>query len=208
MKQVECKTNWDEMLPLEASENRFCKVCSQEIHDITNKSAEEIEWLKTKSTNKFCVKTNVEQIKNYQRYLRLKKIGIIGLLVIGSFYNNGVLARNQPDKKTYKIELLETDSTTIIIKGKIRERNKWKIKIPLDATLKIYNQEGLVIKEVKTDKKGRFKIKIPKKVLGEEYSILITSVGYLNFTINKIKVEDTTLKIVMKHKMIRVGYYF
>jgi len=209
--QKGCKKSWTEMTPLENSDNRFCHFCSKEIFDITNKTKSEIDNLK-KSNNNLCVKATIQQIGNSSHHLRpykgLKKIGIISLLLIGNSFNNNIFSQNQ-NQKSYKIEWSQTDSDEIIIKGKTKQKKKIGIKTPIQTTIKIYNQEGLQIKQIETDKKGKFKINIPKKILGETYSIISEARGFKSVKISKIKIEDASFKIIMERedKLFYIGYF-
>ncbi|MFZ5553518.1 MAG: T9SS type A sorting domain-containing protein [Bacteroidota bacterium] len=99
-----CHENWDKMTPVE--KGRFCKVCSKEVVDFTNKKREEIISILENTSGNTCgrfLNTHVET----GRLKKKKKPGVISRVKIGLMIFIGFLFASKNTKAQGQVSLVK-----------------------------------------------------------------------------------------------------
>lgn len=209
----DCKENWDKMTPIENSDNRYCHKCAMIIHDLTGLSDEAVAALKNSPERPVCVRQNIRP--NYKlHYIKpnlgfnnslTKGIGIMGLFFMGAFSNSS-FAQNINNGQKPQIVLTDTSTEMITIKGITTKKTRLGFRKGVQSTLEIRNADGLVVKTIETSKHGRFKIEIPKNILGENY-IISAYKNYLYADLYSLEPKSGKFNILLEETIIRVGYF-
>ncbi len=180
-----CEESWDNMTF--SKNGRFCNVCEREVFDLTNFDINVIQK-KFLGTNK-CVRIEESQLDILKYLFPIKKIAIATSIVAGGILNTN--SYSQSDVNT----VISDSSKYCYITGYLFYKNK------KEKFKNVYFVVNDTLYQTKTDKKGFFKLLVPKNS-----EVFFSNTGERFFT----KEEEINLgKIKRKRvKVARIGSSF
>ena len=191
---------------------RYCKVCATQVHDVVGLSQWEIAILKYNAGENFCTRHTQGQVEKYARKLspvaRLSHKVMAGALIIAAMLTGNSVAAQSIDNGSYYIKQSPSEDSTITITGKLQEDVRAMFRKGIAGQVKVYNQDGLLIHSVDTDRKGRFSITLPKGVVGSTFTLQVDSEHYLSSSVSQVPARDTHIKVRLESGFIVLGRYF
>ena len=104
-----------------------------------------------------------------------------------SFFSQDLLAQEVITTKSYKIQQEKTVDDVVTIKGIVRVKqseSRWQRGKRVEIF--IYSSEELLVKKIKTGLNGRFSVRLPKDVLGQEFRIKAVDEDYINVAVDNL----------------------
>lgn len=190
-----CNESWEKMS--QNDKGRFCKSCSKNVFDLTNKSDEEIRKLYSENKGKMCGRVTQSQIgipfMSKQKRVLAKLCMALYLVFGGLLFTHSVNAQTNSKginevKQLGGISLVKQTATTYLIKGKVTDVATGE-DLPF-ATIVLY-QGDKTIKGTTTDLNGNYLIELSEnEVENYKLRIHIAFVGYASVTNNEIKFSE------------------
>ena len=209
-----CSQDWEKMEKIENSINRNCSTCSKMIYNISDLTDNEAFNLKQNNGNSICVKSDFTQIRRLREIEKFNKrafytkMGIVGLLVLGNLINNNVFAQSIEKNPNFKVTQVESENDFFEVKGKAKYDRKYKMKDRV-TDVYIYDENKKLIKSLKTNKNGVFKITLDKKDFKEKMIITFSFARQVRQKeITNLDFKNIKLKVKFGYsRLITPGYF-
>lgn len=211
-----CHESWRAMSPSE--KGKFCKVCTKEVVDFTNKSKEDIFEHLAKADGKTCGRFTLNQLdpvaqeailKNDTRF-RFKRIMVSALAFFGLFSLGKKAEAQKMGKVMIKGDVgyneshnTNTKSSTIFGSVKVNGNNE---KAPV-TNIKILSGEKL-IGESKSIANGQYSFTIqPGLILNKKITLVAECEGYETRTIADVIIEKqrTRIDVHLDYEIMMLG---
>ncbi|MEZ4887223.1 MAG: hypothetical protein R3E32_21000 [Chitinophagales bacterium] len=201
--QNPCPQDWEQMdIVGTCGTVKFCQICQKNVTDVSAMDFKAIKQLATANEGEICIK--VSQPSMYQHWSKiLAKAATMGFIFWGLLGGQQVVAQNTKTDESYQITQVVTKSSTIIISGVVKGKNKIGWRKLEEANITLYSEEGLKIGEYITDEKGDFIIEVEKKLLGNKFGISFGKYRYEWTKIEEIETKNTNIAVFMDKRQGR-----
>jgi hypothetical protein len=192
------------------NQGKHCDMCSQNVHDLTDKSESEIHQLYQKNNGKLCGKIRPQQLdtsRYKQQRIKLAKFCLALFLVFGGCLFKTELHAQNSATKAAAIEL-DDRIDYYTLNGTVIDK---ETKEPIFFASVYYKIEG-VKHGTSTDFDGKFNLRIRKNtILPDSIDLSVSSLGYRKMKVTGVELSkdvNTTLNLELEYDVqeITMGY--
>ena len=211
-----CKIDWNSMAEGIHSGERFCRICSKNVFDISSMNDKEIEELYFQEGGNLCAKSLSYQLENKDKKKNPFKVlwrkgKFAGLIFLASLVSQELLAqqkKQEPD--SYHIVQEALNSDTITIKGVIKGERTIGWKKLKNASINIWSEENINLGNFQTGQNGKFEFTINRKIVGDNFSISISALNFKRIKVENLETKDTKIEVFLEERttVITMGRYF
>lgn len=211
-----CKIDWQSMKVTSEPDRRFCEICNKSVFNVTSKNDKEIESLLRKNNNDICVRSLSYQLADQEiKKRRLKQVWkkgkFIAIFLMASFISQDLSAQQKrkiPD--SYHIIQHNLDSDTITVTGIIKAEKFIGWRKLKNASINIWSEENINLGNFQTERNGKFKFTIDKKLIGGKFSISFSALDYKRIKIENLDPQNTKIEVYLEERKTEfvTGRYF